>query len=357
MPRFLARRTLLLIPVLFGILVLVFALTRAIKGDFCQVMLDVKGSPKAWEICRERYGLNTSIPEQFLRYMGDLARGDLGDSFKQGRPVSDIILERLPMTIELTVTATTFAGIAGLILGVVSAVRHNSLIDVFTMVLANVGISMPVFWLGLMLISVFAIALNGTVLQMPTGARLSPGVTVPPLADTFNLEWGGLAGTLLTFVSNMYTINSLISGRLDLFWDAVKHLLLPAMAVGTIPLAIIARITRSSMLEVLGADYIRTARAKGLRENAVVMTHALRNALLPIVTVFGLQVGHLLAGAVLTETTFSLPGVGTQLLEAITARDYPVAQAFVVVIALLYVFVNLVVDLSYGFLDPRVARE
>jgi peptide/nickel transport system permease protein len=347
----------LLIPVLLGILIVVFALARAIPGDLCLTEKTRMGSP-AYLACRARWGLDDDPLTQFVKYLGRLAQGDLGTSvLKAGRPVSDIILERLPMTVELTIGATVFAGIAGLILGIVSAMRHNSFIDVFTMVLANVGISMPVFWLGLMLIWLFAIALNGTPLQLPTGYRLSPGVYLPPLSETFNLQLSGAAGSFLKFVSNMYTVNALVSGRFDIFLDAIKHLILPAFAVGTIPLAIIARITRSSMLEVLGADYIRTARAKGLRENAVIMTHALRNALLPIVTVFGLQVGHLLAGAVLTETTFGLPGVGTQLVDAIQGRDYYVIQAFVVVIALGYVMVNLIVDLSYGFLDPRVARQ
>lgn len=188
MTRFFAYRIILLIPVLLGILLTVFILTRLVKGDVCT---DEKRSREAYLACRTHYGLDKSLPEQFVSYLGQLAQGDLGTSFKQGRPVANIILERLPMTVELAVGATTFAGIAGLILGVISAVRHNSFIDVFTMVLANVGISMPVFWLGLMLIWLFAIGFNGTPLQMPTGARLTAGISVPPLAETFNLHWCG----------------------------------------------------------------------------------------------------------------------------------------------------------------------
>jgi peptide/nickel transport system permease protein len=355
--QFLLRRTVLLIPVLFGILFVTFWMTRLIPGDPCRVMLGERATEAACSAFRERFGLDQPVHIQFVRYLERLAAGDLGTSIQRHRPVGDLLLERLPFTLELSIGAMLFAGFFGLILGIVSAVRHNSLTDVVTMIGANAGISMPVYWLGLMAIALFSVALKGTPLWMPPSGRLPSGVSIPPLAETFDLAWEGPAGVVLTFVSNMYTVNALISGRLDLLRAALWHLLMPSVVLGTIPLAIIARITRSSMLEVLGADYIRTARAKGLAERAVVVGHGLRNALLPIVTIIGLQAGGLLSGAVLTETTFSLPGMGKQVVDSIGARDYPVVQAFVIVIALIYVTVNLIVDISYVYLDPRVRLQ
>jgi peptide/nickel transport system permease protein len=259
------------------------------------------------------------------------------------------------MTVEITIGAMIFSTFFGVLLGIISAVRRNSAIDVGTMIGANVGVSMPVFWLGLMLAYVFALKFKGTPFWIPPSGRLSSGISIPSLADFYHLEnLSGPWGALVTFASNMVTFNALVTGNFDVFRDALWHLILPCIAVGTIPLSIIARMTRSSMLEVLGLDYIRTARAKGLTERVVVLKHALRNALLPIVTVVGLSVGGLMSGAVLTETVFALPGVGTQLISAILSRDYAVVQAFTVVIALIFVFVNLIVDFSYAFLDPRV---
>jgi peptide/nickel transport system permease protein len=223
---------------------------------------------------------------------------------------------------------------------------------------ANIGVSMPVFWLGLMLAYVFALKFKGTPFWIPPSGRLSSGLSSIPLTEFYHLEnLSGLWGALVTFASNMVTFNALVTGNLEVFRDAVWHLILPCAAVGTIPLSIIARMTRSSMLEVLGLDYIRTARAKGLIERVVVLKHALRNAMLPIVTVVGLSVGGLMSGAVLTETVFALPGMGTQLVSAILSRDYAVVQAFTVVIAVIFVFVNLIVDFSYAFLDPRVRLQ
>jgi peptide/nickel transport system permease protein len=267
----------------------------------------------------------------------------------------DIVLERLPMTLEVTIGAMLFSTFFGVLLGLISALRRNTAVDVLTMVGANVGVSMPVFWLGLMLAYIFALTLKGTPFWIPPSGRLSSGISIPPLAETFHLQnLSGLLGTIVTFASNMVTFNALITGNFKVLRDALWHLILPCIAVGTIPLSIIARMTRSSLLEVLGLDYVRTARAKGLRERVVVLKHAFRNAMLPIVTVVGLSVGGLLSGAVLTETVFALPGVGTQLVSAIFARDYPVVQAFTVVIAVIFVLVNLVVDLSYSYLDPRI---
>jgi peptide/nickel transport system permease protein len=215
-----------------------------------------------------------------------------------------------------------------------------------------------VFWLGLMLEYVFALALKGTALWIPPSGRLTSGLTLPTLTESFHLPpLSGPIYGLVTLASNTVTFNALITGHLDIFRDALWHLILPCVAVGTIPLSITARMTRSAMLEVLGQDYVRTARAKGLRERVVVMKHALRNALLPVVTIVGLSFGGLLSGAVLTETVFSLPGVGTQLVTSILGRDYPVVQAFTVVIAVIFVAVNLVVDISYAYLDPRIRLD
>ncbi len=355
MTQFLLRRVLLLAPVLLGILFVTFALARLLPGDPCVAMLGERASPEACDAFRERFGLNDTIPVQFIRYISHVAQGDFGDSIRNKRPVTDILLERLPMTLEVTLGAMLFSTTLGVLFGIISSVRHNSAADVITMIGANVGVSMPVFWLGLMLAYFFALTLKDTPFWIPPSGRLSAGVSVPPLAETLSLpELSGPAFAVVTFASNWVTFNALITGRFDVLRDALWHLILPCVAVGTIPLSIIARMTRASMLEVLGQDYVRTARAKGLRERLVVFKHALRNALLPVVTVIGLSFGSLMSGAVLTETVFALPGVGTQLVSAILARDYPVVQAFTIVIALIFVLVNLAVDVSYAYLDPRV---
>lgn len=358
MSQFLIRRFLLLLPVLFGITFVTFALARILPGDPCFAILGEKVSVEQCNAFREREGLNDPVLVQFGRYLGDVLHGDFGESLKDKRHVTDIVLQRLPMTLEVTIGAMMFSTFFGVLLGIISAVRRNSAIDVGTMIGANIGVSMPVFWLGLMLAYVFALKFKGTPFWIPPSGRLSSGITIPPLTEYYHLEHlSGLWGALVTFASNMVTFNALITGNFAVLRDALWHLILPCVAVGTIPLSIIARMTRSSMLEVLSLDYIRTARAKGLIERVVVLKHAMRNALLPIVTVVGLSVGGLMSGAVLTETVFALPGVGTQLISAILSRDYAVVQAFTVVIALIFVFVNLIVDFSYAFLDPRVRLQ
>lgn len=358
MSQFLIRRLILLIPVLFGITFVTFALARILPGDPCYAILGEKATPEQCNAFREREGLNDPILVQFVRYLGDISRGNFGESLKDSRPVLQIILERLPMTLEVTLGAMLFSTTFGILLGVISATRRNTAVDVGTMMGANVGVSMPVFWLGLMLAYLFAIILKDTPFWIPPSGRLTSGVTIPPLAETLNIQdLSGFWGMLITFASHTVTFNALITGNFEVLRDALWHLILPCVAVGTIPLSIIARMTRSSLLEVFGLDYIRTARAKGLRERVVVFKHAMRNAMLPIVTVVGLSVGGLMSGAVLTETVFALPGVGTQLVSAILSRDYAVVQAFTVIIALIFVFVNLVVDLSYVFLDPRIRMQ
>jgi peptide/nickel transport system permease protein len=353
--RFVLRRFLVTIPVLFGIVFLVFALARLVPGDPCRAVLGERATDEVCDAFIIRYGLDQPIPVQFARYLEQLAAGDLGDSIKHSRPVTELLIERLPTTIELTVLAMLFAIAVGVPLGLISAYRRNSPVDVGTMMLANLGVSMPVFVLGLVLAFLFAIILKDTPFSLPPSGRLSSGVNIEPLTEVWGLQgWTGPPRALLDFLSGIYIPTALITGQWGAAADAFRHLILPAIALGTIPLAIIARITRSSLLEVLGLDYVRTARAKGLRERSVVLRHAARNALLPVVTIIGLQLGALLSGAVLTETVFNLAGVGRSLFEAISGRDYVVIQGFTLLIAVSYVTINLIVDVSYGLLDPRI---
>ncbi len=358
MTRFLLRRFLVTIPVLLGIVFIVFALARMIPGDPCRAVLGERATDAVCDDFIRRYGLDQPIPVQFVIYLGQLASGDLGDSIKHSRPVTTLLVERLPTTVELTLWAMTFAVAVGVPLGLISGYKRNSPADVGTMVFANLGVSIPVFVLGLLLAFVFALVLKDTPFALPPSGRLSSGVSVTPLVVVWGLQdlQGPLRG-ILDFLSGIYTFSALITGQWGAWADSARHLILPAIALGTIPLAIIARITRSSLLEVLGLDYVRTARAKGLSERTVVIRHATRNAMLPVVTIIGLQLGALLSGAVLTETVFNLSGVGRTMYEAITGRDYVVIQGFTLLIAVVYVLVNLLVDVSYGLLDPRVRAQ
>jgi peptide/nickel transport system permease protein len=350
------RRLLLSIPVLFGILIVTFTIARLIPGDPCTAALGERATVVACEAFNHRMGLDRPIYVQLGIYMQDILRGDLGDSIRFSRPVSQVLVERLPMTIELGTAGLTLAVLFGIPLGIISAIRRNTRVDVATMIGANIGVSMPVYWLGLMLAYLFALQLKDTPFWLPPSGRLTAGITSIP----FFKVWG-LAVTqntviykILDFISNFYIFNSIITLDFRVLGDAIKHLILPSVALSTIPMSIIARITRSSMLEVLGLDYIRTARAKGVMEKIVVLKHAFRNALLPLVTIIGLQLGTLFAGAVLTETIFGLAGVGRSLFDAITGRDFPIIQGFTVVIAIGYVAINLLVDISYAFIDPRI---
>ena len=246
------------------------------------------------------------------------------------------LLAKFPATLELTMWALTIAVTVGVVIGVTASVRRGSWLDTMAMLLALIGVSIPIFWLGLMLQYTFAVNLG----WLPVSQRL-------------DIEYGrGFQP-----ITGLYVLDGLLTGRPELSWNAVQHLILPSIALATVPLAIIARMTRSAMLEVLGQDYVRTAWAKGLRERMVVSRHALRNALLPVVTVIGLQLGFLLGGAVLTETVFSWPGIGTWILTGVQARDYPVVQSGVMFVAFVFVLVNLLVDLSYAFLDPRIQHR
>ena len=355
MATYILRRLLVTIPVVFAIVFIVFLMARVLPGDPCVSSL---GERATEEQCRQfaiRYGLDQPIPVQFVNYVGDLLQGDLGTSIQLKQPITDLIVQRLPTTIELTFFALIFAVGLGVPLGIISAYRRNSAADVGTMLFANVGFSTPVFVLGLLLAFIFAIVLKGTPLSLPPSGRLSSGFEVIPLVEAWNLgDVQGLPRAFLDFISGIYTLTALITLQTDALVDSIRHLILPAIALGTIPLAIIARITRSSLLDVLGLDYVRTARAKGLDDRTVLMRHAFRNAILPVATIIGLQVGLLLSGAVLTESIFNLAGVGKTMFDAIEARDYVVIQGFTLMIAIIFLVVNLIVDVSYAYLDPRV---
>ncbi|MCB9147090.1 MAG: ABC transporter permease [Anaerolineales bacterium] len=354
--QYLVRRLLASIPVLFGILVVTFIIARVIPGDPCKAILGEKATPEVCERFIHEKGLDRPIPEQLMVYMGEVLRGDFGNSIRMNVPVTRLLIERLPTTVELSLAALFVSMLFGVPLGVISAVKHNTWVDVTTMIWANIGVSMPVFWLGLMLMYIFSLQLKDTPFWFPPSGRLSPGIP----DDAFYEVWGwtvgesGLWAGFLVFLSRMNILNALLTQNWELLKDALKHLILPAVALGTIPMSIIARMARSAMLDVLGQDYIRTARAKGLGHFLVIVKHAFSNAQLPLVTVIGLSLGGLLGGAVLTETVFGLSGLGRTLYEAITARDYGIVQSFTVVIAVFYVVINLLVDISYAYLDPRI---
>ncbi len=350
MVRFIVHRLLSSIPVLFGIVATVFVMARVIPGDPCRAALGERATAATCDAFNERYGLDEPIWKQFLTFLGDLLRGDLGNSFSQRRSVAEILIERLPTTIELSFIALTFAIIVGVPLGVIAAYKRNTAADAGTMIVANVGVSMPIFVLGLLLQYLFAVILKDTFIALPPSGRLSPGLVPTPFYELWGLSENGV----LEFISNFEILNGILQWNWQLVVDAGQHLILPAIAVGTIPLAIIARMTRSSLLDVLGQDYVRTARAKGFGELKVVRRHALRSALLPVITVVGLSLGALFGGAILTETIFSLTGVGKTLYDSITARDYAVVQGFALVVGVAFVFVNLITDLMYTVSDPRV---
>lgn len=356
MLQYILRRTLASIPTLLGILIITFALARLIPGDPCRAILGEKATQATCDRFMKEKGLDKPIPEQFAIYLGELMRGDFGNSIRFNQPVTRILGERLPTTVELSFSALFVSLIIGIPLGIISAVKHNSWVDVITMVWANIGVSMPVFWLGLMLAYIFSIQFKDTMLWLPPSGRLGPGTPDDPFYEVWGLALtkDTVPFVIADFISRLNILNALLTANWELLITAVRHMILPAMALGTIPMALVARMTRSAMLEVLGQDYIRTAKAKGARQASVIFHHAFRNAQLPLVTVVGLSLGTLLGGAVLTETIFGLSGVGRSLFEAITARDYSIVQAFTVVIALFFVLLNLIVDISYAYIDPRI---
>lgn len=334
MRRYALRRGLTVIPVLVGVSALVFGFIHLIPGDPAVTMLGERATPEKVAEVRRQLGLDRPIHEQYLLYVGRLLRGDLGTSIVRGDPVLADLLRRFPATVELGTAAIALALLLGIPVGIVSAVWRNSVVDGLARVWALVGVSMPIFWLGLMLAWVFGVQLR----WFPTGFRLGTDAALEP--------W-----------THFVLLDAALQGRWAIAGDALRHLVLPAVTLATIPLAVIARMTRASILEALSQDYIRTAEAKGLPQAAVVLRHALRNALLPVLTVIGLQVGHLLAGAILTETIFSWPGIGLWVYEAIEARDYAIVQGASLFIAVIFVTVNLATDLLYAVADPRVKYE
>jgi ABC-type dipeptide/oligopeptide/nickel transport system permease component len=314
---------------------LVFAMIALAPGDPARVMLGERASRDALERLRHELGLDRPLGEQYLSYLKRVAVLDFQRSIKTGQKVIDEITARFPATIELSLAAMVLATVLGVLAGVLSATRKNTWVDYTTMVGALAGVSMPIFWLGLVLMLVFSVGLH----ILPTGGRMDMRLAFTPITGFYVLD------------SILYLFRE---GRLDYLGSSLRHLILPSLALGTIPMAIIARITRSSMLEVLRQDYIKTARAAGIPERRVIYRYALRNALLPVVTVIGLQFGLLLSGAILTETVFAWPGIGKWLYNAIEARDYPAVQGGVVVIAATFVLINVLVDLLYSIINPKI---
>lgn len=332
---FIARRVGLLIPTFFGITLLTFALIRMIPGDPVEVMMgERKVDPEMHAQAMERLGLNRPLYLQYFDYIGNLAQGDLGESLRTRTSVWTEFTTLFPATLELACAALIIAGTLGVLAGVIAALKRGSLFDHGVMGISLVGYSMPIFWWGLILIMFFSVGLGWT----PVSGRIDLLYDVEP-------------------VTGFMLIDTLLSDEEGAFLNALHHMVLPAIVLATIPLAVIARMTRSAMLEVLREDYVRTARAKGLSPNRVVFVHGLRNALIPVLTVFGLQIGTLLAGAVLTETIFSWPGIGKWLIESIGARDYPVVQNGILLVACLVILVNFTVDVLYGLANPRIRHQ
>ena len=316
---------------LLGVSIVVFFMVRAIPGDPAQIMLGQQATQEQVQQIRENMGLDKPIFVQYGLFLKDALRGDLGDSIVTGRPVTTELLTRLPATLELTAFAMLIAILVGVPVGVISAVRQYSLLDKSTSVLALTGISMPIFWLAMILVVIFGVNLE----LLPFPGRLDPT-------------------TGITAITGLVLVDSLLTLNFAGFWDGLLHLIMPALALATIPMAVIMRMTRSSMLEVMNEDYVRTARAKGVVPWRVVFKHALRNAMLPTITVIGLQTGLLMGGAIITETIFSWPGIGLYTYNSISSRDYASIQGVVLYAALLFVLVNLLVDILYAILDPRV---
>ena len=331
MLNYIGKRILHLIPVLLGMTFIVFLIIRAIPGDPAQVILGQQATEEAMAALREKLGLNQPWYIQYFDYLKGLFTGDLGESLRTRQPITTEIWPYLAATIELALFAMILAVIIGMNAGIISAWFQNSWFDYIAMVIALIGVSMPIFWLGLMEQWAFSINLG----WFPTSGREE--VRDPVAA-----------------ITHFYLIDTLLQGRFDQFLVTLKHLVLPGLALATIPMAIIARMTRSSMLEVMRSDYIRTARAKGQKMVIVIYKHALKNALIPILTVIGLQTGLLLGGAILTETIFSWPGIGRYIYEAIGYRDYTVIQSGILVVAFMFVMINLIVDILYTVIDKRI---
>jgi peptide/nickel transport system permease protein len=331
MLRFVVRRLLLLVPILLGVSILIFFWIRALPGGPAAALLGERATPESVRAIEHQYGLDQPIYVQYGKYVKQLATLNFGNSTVSRQPVTTEFRQRFPATVELAVAAGLFALVFGIPLGFVAAKHYQSPVDHASLVVSLVGISTPIFFLALILKYIFAVKLG----WLPSVGRISVLIDID-------------------HPTNFYVLDAILAGSWSAFVDVGKHLVLPAIALGSIPLAIIARITRASVLDVQNEDYVRTAQAKGLAPSVVDFRHVLRNAMLPISTIVGLQVGLLLSGAVLTETVFAFPGIGSWLVDAIKARNYPVIQGGVLFVAIIVVFVNLIVDLSYGVLNPRI---
>lgn len=331
MLHYIGKRLLHLIPVLLGMTFVVFLIIRAIPGDPAQVILGQQATAETIAALRESLGLNNPWYIQFADYLKGIVTGDLGESLRTKQPILTEVWPYLAATIELALFAMIIAIIVGMNAGIISAWFQNSWFDYIAMIVALIGVSMPIFWLGLMEQWIFSINFG----WLPTSGR-------EEVRDP------------ITAITHLYLIDTLLQGRFDQFVVVIKHLILPGVALATIPTAIIARITRASMLEVMRSDFVRTARAKGQKMFVVIYKHALKNALIPILTIIGLQTGLLLGGAILTETIFSWPGIGRYIYEAIGYRDYPVVQSGILIIAFIFVMINLIVDILYTAIDKRI---
>ncbi|MCC6313465.1 MAG: ABC transporter permease [Thermomicrobiales bacterium] len=332
--QFIARRLALAVLVVALVSVATFTLTHAVPGDPLAVVIGERqaNNPEVRAAFEKRWGLDQPLPMQYVTYLRNLLHGDFGESISKRRPISGELAQRIPATAELTLYAMSFAIIVGVPLGLISALNHDRWPDHIARFIALVGASVPVFWLGLLLLYVFFYQLK----WLPGPGRLDVGMKAPPT------------------ITGMITFDALVQGQWDVFWAALRRLVLPSIALGSIALGIIARMLRSSLLAALGEDYVRTARAKGLAERRVVVGHALRNAMIPTITVVGLATASLLAGAVLTETIFSWPGLGSFAVSAALKLDYPALLGVTLVVAVVYVTINLLVDIVYGILDPRI---
>ncbi|MFG2658516.1 ABC transporter permease [Streptomyces sp. NPDC048425] len=331
MLRFVLHRLGLMVPVLFGLSIVLFAWVRALPGDPARAMLGQHATAAAVARVRQEYGFDKPVTTQYVLYLKSLLTGNVGHSITDGRPVLGTFVDKLPATVELALVALAFAVVVGIPLGYLTARRRGGAVDAFVVSGSLIGVVTPVFFLAILLKLVFADWLH----WLPTSQQQDPRINA-------------------THVTNFYVLDGVLTGEWDAAWDALLHLVLPGIALGTMTLAVVVRITRASVSEALTEDYVRTARSKGLAGITVSRRHVLRNALLPVVTTVGLQAGMLLAGAVLTETVFSFNGVGQYLFAAISARDYPVLQGFVLFIAVIYMLINLSVDVAYGVIDPRV---
>jgi peptide/nickel transport system permease protein len=329
--QFIIKRLLNVVLIIIAVSIIIFLLIRLAPGDPAITMAGEHASKEALAHMREEWGLNRPLVVQYFIWLAHALRGDFGQSILTHESVLVEIAQRFPNTLELSIFAMIFATVIGVAAGIISAVKRYSLFDYMSMIVALFGVSMPIFWLAIMLILIFSIKLN----LLPTGGRLDVFYSIRP-------------------ITHFYLIDSLLELNFPAFLNTLKHLILPSIALGTIPMAFIARITRSSMLDVMNQDYIRTARSKGLKTSVVIMKHALKNALIPILTASGTEFAMLMGGAVLTETIFSWPGLGTYVVQAVSARDYPAVQGAVIFIALVVTLVNLLVDIFYAFIDPRI---